>query len=117
MVTRGKLMDLLDKIMTDFNARVGSDPTLKKKVEGVTKKIIFRIKDEPQCFMMLENCELRQVYYLDFLCDQEFDIIVESDRDTMTKVLNKELDPMKVFGKTLTVKASFGDMLLMKRVL
>ena len=105
--------ELLRAAIEKFNAKVREDAELAKELEGVSKVVQVEIEDGEWYHFRLQNCAVEGPYK--GAVDKP-DIRVIASEDTLRRLWNRELRPMKAFvTKKLQVKGSLEDLMRLRR--
>ena len=96
-----------------FNTRLADDEGFAKMVKGKDRTVAIVITDGPALIARLEGGSLTQFGEGD---SSGADVVVKASSETLLAVLKRELSPIKAYVKgDLKVKASFRDLLMMKK--
>ena len=109
----GELLDKLQAKATAFNARVADEEGFAKLVEGKDRTVAIVVIDGPTLIARLEGGSLAQFGEGD---SSGADVVIKATNETILLLLKRELSPVKAYAKgELKVKASFRDLLMMKK--
>ena len=107
---------LVDRLMYDFNRK-------EKKINGRERWIFILITDRKQIYgLHLTNegvieRKTREGEIPPKRERQNDEIVIKTDSETFQGLVEKKIDPMKVYDKELKINASYIDLLLMKSIL
>ena len=105
--------ELLQAKAAAFNTRVADEEGFAKLVEGNDRTIAIVVIDGPTLIARLEGGSLPQFSEGD---STDADVVVKASSETLLALLKRELSPIKAYSKgELKVKASFRDLLMMKK--
>ena len=115
MIKMSKVVkQMLDDKVEDFNKKVNEDANFSKMIEGKNRSICICISDGDNYSSRLENLKLDPFVRTD---DENTDLIVTASAEILEALMLKTMSPVKAYMKgDLKVKASFTDMLLLKRL-
>lgn len=103
---------VLDDVVSKFNARVSCDDALRKELAGVKKRVQIDLGPE-QFYFILENSIVEGV------CDGQIenpDITIISDEETIRKIHCRELKIMKAWAlKRIRVRGSLEDIMRLRK--
>ncbi len=103
---------VLDDVVTQFNAKVDCDASLRKELTGIKKRVQVDLGPE-QYYFVLENCKVENV------CDGRIanpDITIISDEETVRQLHCREMKIMKAWAlKKIRVKGSLEDILRLRK--
>jgi hypothetical protein len=103
---------VLDDVVTQFNARVDCDDSLRKELTGIRKRVQVDMGPEHYYFI-LENSKVEGV------CDgciDNPDITIISDEETVRKLHCRELKIMKAWAlKKIRVRGSLEDIMRLRK--
>lgn len=105
---------MLDEKVTEFNSRITSEPKFAKMIEGKNRTICICVSDGENYISKLEELKLE-----DFVNngDTSADLVVTASSEILEALITKTMSPIKAYMKgDLKVKASFTDMLLLKKL-
>jgi len=107
------MRELLEKAVAKFNAKVAVDPSLRKELAGMTRKILIETKEGARFHFILQDQKV------DGVRDGPIeapDITVIADQVTLTGLLKGEIGPMKAMATNkLKVKGSLDDLLRIRK--
>ncbi len=103
---------ILEEVVAQFNAKVESDPLLRKELTGIRKKVQVDLGEEKYYFI-LEDCKVESV------CDgcvPNPDMTIISDHETVRQLHCKEMKIMKAWAlKKVRVKGSLEDIMRLRK--
>ena len=103
---------VLDDVVTQFNAKVVGDDSFRKELAGVKKRVQIDLGPE-QYYFILEDCKVEGVC---IGCITNPDITIISDEETVRKLHCKELKIMKAWAlKKIKVKGSLEDVMRLRK--
>ena len=109
----GELLEKLQAKATVFNARIADEEGFAKLVEGKDRTVAIVVIDGPTLVARLEGGSLAQFGEGD---STDADVVIKATNETILLLLKRELSPVKAYAKgELKVKASFRDLLMMKK--
>ena len=99
---------LLENVITKFNAKFDSDPTLRDEIGDLQKTVLIELKDGTKWHFILKDHHVAAL--LDGGVDKA-DITILTDADTLRALLLRETGPFKAYatGK-LKFKGSLDDL-------
>ncbi len=102
------MRDLLENVITKFNAKVDSDPALSDEIGDMQKTVLIELKDGTKWHFTLKDRHVAAL--LDGGVDKA-DITLITDADTLRALLLREMGPFKAYatGK-LRFKGSLDDL-------
>jgi len=108
-----EMLEKLQAKVAAFNVRIVEEEGFAKLVEGNDRTIAIVIIDGPTLIARLEGGSLPQFAEGD---STDADVVIKASSETMLALLKRELSPIKAYTKgELKVKASFRDLLMMKK--
>ena len=103
---------VLDDVVTQFNAKVVCDDTFRKELVGIKKRVQIDLGPE-QYYFILDDCKVEGVCVG---CVANPDITIISDEETVRKLYSKELKIMKAWAlKKVRVKGSLEDIMRLRK--
>ena len=103
---------VLDEVVAQFNAKVDCDPSLRKELTGIRKKVQVDLGAEKYYFI-LEDCKVEGV------CEGSVpnpDITIISDEETVRQLHSREMKIMKAWAlKKIRVKGSLEDIMRLRK--
>lgn len=104
---------LLREAIDRFNAKVEADEKMQRELEGITKRVQIDVENDTHYNFILDDKKISGPYTGTI---ENPDIRIISDSETVRKLFNKEMGPMKALAtKKLQIKASLEDMLRLRR--
>ena len=106
--------NVLSEKVSEFNAKINDDPNFSKMIEGKDRTITICVSDGKNYASKLENLKLD-----DFTTTEssDTDLVVTASSEVLEGLIKKTTSPIKAYmGGSLKVKASFSDMLLLKKL-
>jgi alkyl sulfatase BDS1-like metallo-beta-lactamase superfamily hydrolase len=98
--------------METFISKFNSDEKMKEKTKGKIECISIEITDiEKTYYLVLKDGQLTPIE------SEKIDIKISMDRKTLAGLVNETINARDVYNKSLKVDASWGDMLLLMKVL
>ena len=108
-----EMLEKLQAKVAAFNVRIVEEEGFAKLVEGNDRTIAIVIIDGPTLIARLEGGSLPQFAEGD---SADADVVIKASSETLLALLKRELSPIKAYTKgELKVKASFRDLLMMKK--
>jgi len=105
---------VLSEKVSEFNSRVKEDQGLAKMIEGKDRTITICVSDGSNYRTKLENLVLDTFQVTD---DPNTDLVVTATSEVLEALIAKTTSPIKAYmGGNLKVKASFSDLLLLKKL-
>ena len=109
----GELLEKLQAKAAVFNTRLADDEGFAKMVKGKDRTVAIVVIDGPTLIARLEDNSLTQFGEGD---STDADVVIKASSETLLALLKRELSPIKAYTKgELKVKASFRDLLMMKK--
>ena len=106
--------NMLDNKVIEFNARINDEPDFAKLIEGKNRTICICVSDGENYSSKLENLVLDDFVVTD---NTSKDLVINASSEILEALITKIMSPIKAYMKgDLKVKASFTDMLLLKRL-
>lgn len=107
------MRDLLEALITKFNAKVDADPTLSAEIGDLQKTVLIELSDGTKWHFTLKD---RHVTGLLDGGVEHADIALLTDADTLRGLLLREIGPFKAYatGK-LKFKGSLDDLLRFRK--
>ena len=107
------MRDLLEALITKFNAKVDADPTLSAEIGDLQKTVLIELSDGTKWHFTLKD---RHVAGLLDGGVEHADIALLTDADTLRGLLLREIGPFKAYatGK-LKFKGSLDDLLRFRK--
>mgnify|MGYP001113733378 CR=1 FL=1 len=107
------MKELLEEVMDRFNEKAQKDPKLQEALEGKVRKVYIHITDGTSYNFTLRD---KRVGGLSEGPIGDPDITVTSTEEVMTKILRKEMKPLKAYiTKKVSFDASLEDLLTLKQ--
>ncbi len=102
------MRDLLENLITKFNAKVDADPGLREEIGDLQKTVLIELKDGTKWHFTLKDRHVAAL--LDGGVDRA-DITLITDAETLRALLLREMGPFKAYatGK-LRFKGSLDDL-------
>lgn len=107
--------DLLKNAIDQFNQKSASDEKLKKAVAGLKRTVQVSIDGGETYNFTLDNGKITP---LAKGAIENPNVLINSDADTLSKVLKKEMSAMKAYAtKKIKIKAALADLLALRSLL
>lgn len=102
------MRELLEGLISKFNARVAADEGLRAELGDLTKTVLIELKDGTKFHFTLKDQRVAQL--LDGGVEHP-DITIQSDAETLGALIRREVGPFKAYatGK-LRFKGSLEDL-------
>ena len=102
------MREMLEGLITKFNAKVATDPALRAEIGELTKTVLIELKDGTKFHFLLKD---RHVAALLEGGVDHADITISTDADTLGALIRREVGPFKAYatGK-LRLKGSLEDL-------
>ena len=113
-VMSNNVKQLLDEKVIEFNSRIDSEPDFSKTIEGKNRTICICVSDGDTYYSKLENLRIE-----DFVRTEDInaDLVVTANSETLLALIQRKISPVKAYMTgDVKVKASFMDLLLLKRL-
>ena len=107
--------ETLRNLVDEMNERLKKDPKMQESLKDKRRTVEIEITDDQSYNFLFDGSEVK-----DFTVGslEEADIKITTDKETLTGILNQEINPMKAYvSKKLKVKASLMDLLAVKNLL
>jgi len=106
--------NMLDEKVSEFNSKVNDDPNFSKKIEGKNRTITISVSDGDNYGSKLEDLKLDDFNITE---DINTDLVVTASAEVLEGLMTKTMSPIKAYmSGSLKVKASFSDILLLKKL-
>ena len=132
-IMSNNIENVLSEKVSEFNAKINDDPDFAKMIEGKDRTITICVSDGKNYASKLENLKPYEMYEITYLrCyltenlklddftvteDSDTDLVVTASSEVLEGLIKKTTSPIKAYmGGSLKVKASFSDMLLLKKL-
>ena len=101
------MREMLEGLITKFNAKVATDPALRAEIGDLTKTVLIELKDGTKFHFLLKD---RHVAALLEGGVDHADITISTDQETLRGLILREIGPFKAYatGK-LRLKGSLED--------
>lgn len=102
------MRDLLENLITKFNAKVAADPALREEIGELTKTVLIELKDGTKWHFTLKD---QRVDRLEDGGVAHADITIITDAETLRALILREMGPFKAYalGK-VRLKGSLEDL-------
>ena len=102
------MREQLEELISKFNAKVATDPTLRSEIGDLTKTVLIELKDGTKYHFVLKDQRVAALF--DGGVDHA-DITITTDAETLTALIRREVGPFKAYatGK-LRLKGSLEDL-------
>ena len=102
------MRELLEGLISKFNAKIASDPALREEIGGLTKTVLIELKDGTKWHFTLKD---RRVERLEDGGAAGADITIITDAETLRALILREMGPFKAYalGK-VKLKGSLDDL-------
>ena len=108
------IKQILEEKVSEFNTRIKDEPKLSGVIEGKERSICISVSDGENYTTNLKDMNLDPFVESE---DTSKDLVITASSEVLQALIKKEMSPIKAYmtGK-LKVKASFTDMLLLKKL-
>jgi putative sterol carrier protein len=111
-VKKMAVKQVLDDVVTQFNAKVVCDDSLRKELAGIKKRVQIDLGPE-QYYFILDDCKVEGICVGSVANP---DITIISDDETFRKLHCKEMKIMKAWAlKKIRVKGSLEDIMRLRK--
>ncbi|MGM0405803.1 MAG: SCP2 sterol-binding domain-containing protein [Thermoplasmatota archaeon] len=106
--------ELLDKMVSKFEKTVEEKDDIEDKLEGFKRDVSVVFNDDGNYHFNIDETEIGEIKEGS---DDDADITITTDTETLNALLNKDMKPMEAYArKKIKVDASFMDMLKIKNI-
>jgi len=113
-IMSNNIENVLSEKVSEFNAKINDDPNFAKMIEGKDRTITICVSDGKNYASKLESLKLDNFTATE---SSDTDLVVTASSEVLEGLIKKTTSPIKAYmGGSLKVKASFSDMLLLKRL-
>jgi putative sterol carrier protein len=107
--------EILRNLVNELNDRLKTDTKLQESLKDKKRTVQIELTDKESYNFLFEDCEVKN---FNVGTVDKPDIKIITDSETLTGILNQEINPMKAYvSKKLKVKASLMDLLTVKSLL
>ncbi len=111
-------LEVIEELVDKFKDKLNEDDSLEKQLKGYRRDIRIEMDSGNRYGITLNETEIRDIKREQDGSDDEVDIILYSDADTLRNLLNKEIGVMQAYAKNkIKIDAPLTDMLKIKKLL